>query len=300
MSNKDLDFSWVDNPEQIGEMNFTFDGKKIFNLFQDYPYNLTDEEKRIFDERNPYWTEFFKDRTIKNSENKAKEVISVEETKNSILGEKAQKSELIEQAEDKNVVDENVVSSNETNQEDKMQQNEEKIGDEDNSMNAVIEKLEQLQKSFDDKIAEDEHKNKLFDNMHKELTAYQNGAFDKVINAMAMDIIQLVDSIKKSAKIYEKKEPIEENYKKLLRIVKGLGQDLEDILYRQSIEPYSVSGKEVDVKRQKIIQIIDTEDQSKDNTIATRTAVGYEKEGKILRPERIKIYKYNPNLSGND
>ena len=40
---------WVDNPEKIGEHLFTFDKKKIYNLFEDYPYNLTKEQKEIFD-----------------------------------------------------------------------------------------------------------------------------------------------------------------------------------------------------------------------------------------------------------
>lgn len=53
---------WVDNTEKIGEHLFTFDKKKIYNLFEDYPYNLTKEQKEIFDKENPYWKEFFKDR----------------------------------------------------------------------------------------------------------------------------------------------------------------------------------------------------------------------------------------------
>lgn len=57
-----LKFEWVDNPDQIGEMNFTFDGKKIFNLFQDYPHELTEEQKSLFDKENPFWADFFKDR----------------------------------------------------------------------------------------------------------------------------------------------------------------------------------------------------------------------------------------------
>ena len=60
--NKRLKFAWLDNPEKIGEMNFTFDGKKIFNLFRDYPYKLTQEQKALFDKENPYWAIFFKDR----------------------------------------------------------------------------------------------------------------------------------------------------------------------------------------------------------------------------------------------
>lgn len=52
---------WVDNTEIIGEHLFSFDKKTVFNLFEDYPYKLTNEQKRIFDEENPEWADFFKD-----------------------------------------------------------------------------------------------------------------------------------------------------------------------------------------------------------------------------------------------
>lgn len=53
---------WVDNPDVIGEFLFSFDKKKTFNLFQDYPWKLTAEQKELFDKENPYWKDFFKDR----------------------------------------------------------------------------------------------------------------------------------------------------------------------------------------------------------------------------------------------
>lgn len=45
-----------------GEFLFSFDGKKIYNLFADYPHKMKPEEVRIFDRENPLWAEFFKDR----------------------------------------------------------------------------------------------------------------------------------------------------------------------------------------------------------------------------------------------
>ena len=53
---------WVDNPESKVEHLFSFDKKVVFNLFADYPHNLTPEQKEIFDKENPYWADFFKDR----------------------------------------------------------------------------------------------------------------------------------------------------------------------------------------------------------------------------------------------
>lgn len=50
---------WVDTVDTIGLYLFSFDRKKIYNLFSDYPHKLSSEEKRIFDEENPYWKAFF-------------------------------------------------------------------------------------------------------------------------------------------------------------------------------------------------------------------------------------------------
>ncbi|MBB5334727.1 DUF7675 family protein [Chryseobacterium koreense] len=50
----------IDN--NIGEHLFSFDLEKVYNLFADYPWKLTQDEKEIFDKENPYWVEYFSDR----------------------------------------------------------------------------------------------------------------------------------------------------------------------------------------------------------------------------------------------
>lgn len=54
---------WVDNGMDVkGEHLFSFDRQKVYNLFRDYPWKLSAEEKAGFDKENPYWADFFKDR----------------------------------------------------------------------------------------------------------------------------------------------------------------------------------------------------------------------------------------------
>ena len=54
---------WFDNSADVkGEFIFSFDKKTVFNMFQDYPWKLTPEQKEIFDRENPYWADFFSDR----------------------------------------------------------------------------------------------------------------------------------------------------------------------------------------------------------------------------------------------
>ena len=48
---------WWKDTDSVGEWLFSFDKKQVFNMFADYPHNL-----KIFDEENPEWVDFFKDR----------------------------------------------------------------------------------------------------------------------------------------------------------------------------------------------------------------------------------------------
>ena len=60
--NKPTDTIWWVESEHVGEHLFTFDKKRIFNLFADYPWKLSIKEKEIFDKENSEWAEYFKDR----------------------------------------------------------------------------------------------------------------------------------------------------------------------------------------------------------------------------------------------
>lgn len=68
--NEDTDVIWwVDNSDKVGIWEFSFDQKTVFNMFQDYPWKLTPEQKEIFDRENPFWADFFSDRSYDASQN---------------------------------------------------------------------------------------------------------------------------------------------------------------------------------------------------------------------------------------
>lgn len=56
---------WTSDLDSVGEFLFSFDGIKIYNLFRDFPHELTSQEVRIFCEENPKWAEYFSDRLKK-------------------------------------------------------------------------------------------------------------------------------------------------------------------------------------------------------------------------------------------
>lgn len=54
---------WLDNQDEtIGEFVFSFDKKKKYNIYTDFPHNMTEKEVKTFCEENPFWTGYFKDR----------------------------------------------------------------------------------------------------------------------------------------------------------------------------------------------------------------------------------------------
>ena len=50
---------WIDSTDKDGGFDFTFDKETFYNMFLDYPHNLTPEQKETFDSENPFWKEFF-------------------------------------------------------------------------------------------------------------------------------------------------------------------------------------------------------------------------------------------------
>ena len=62
-NNKSDSIWWIDNGGEVkGEHLFSFDKKKIYNVFADYPHNMTAEEIKIFDKENPEWAKFLSER----------------------------------------------------------------------------------------------------------------------------------------------------------------------------------------------------------------------------------------------
>lgn len=52
-------FWWVEYEGMIGTLQISFDKKKIYNLFTDYPSKFSNEEVAIFKKEQPYWDKFF-------------------------------------------------------------------------------------------------------------------------------------------------------------------------------------------------------------------------------------------------
>ncbi|CAN2041883.1 molecular chaperone GrpE [Candidatus Magnetomoraceae bacterium gMMP-15] len=159
-------------------------------------------------------------------------------------------------------------------------------------LSVVQQQLVHLHKEFQAKLKYDAQKDKIIDNLHKELQEYKSDVVKKCLQSMVMDVIKTIDGMKKLAAHYRSKDPEEKDFINMLKILEIIPSDLEDIFAVQGIFPFTCDKKTFDPVRQRVIKKIETSDQSKDKTIAKSLHSGYEWEGRVIRPEMVAVYVY--------
>jgi len=163
---------------------------------------------------------------------------------------------------------------------------------EDPTQVLILQNLQNLVLRFESKIQTDEHKQGLFDGMHEELQEYKNGMLDQLTLSLERDVIKLCDDVSKSIGVFSEKPVSPDGYDKLFIMLKGFATDLEDLLYRHGVEPYEHGGDGVDVSKQKVLCTEPTDNPGLDKKVAKRLSRGWEKQGRIISPERISAYLY--------
>ena len=170
---------------------------------------------------------------------------------------------------------------------------EENVSESVELMNSLQESLLRLEEKFDKKIAEDTHKNNLFDKMYEELASYKKDLYAKLVGPFINETISLLDDYER---LIERIDTVDHD--KLKKYVIGIPDDLESILDNNGVERYSDDADKFNPKTQRVIKIIPTGNIELENDIAERTRKGYRWNGVMLKPEIVKIYKYKEGFVG--
>lgn len=157
--------------------------------------------------------------------------------------------------------------------------------------NKILKKLNELTGLFEQKIQTDEWKNQKYDEMHSLMLKYQDDILGKMIDPLLKSLIQLNDSIERDRKHYSKSdEQITKD--EIVDILDGISEQINAILFDYDIEEYSAGMDVVDAKEQKMFKAIATDKEELNNHVAEILNKGYKKNNKIIRMERVNIYKY--------
>lgn len=152
----------------------------------------------------------------------------------------------------------------------------------------VQERLAGLQAQFDREVRAEASRERIVDRLHAELQEYKQDLLLKVQRPIFVDLIQLHDDVGKMAAA----QPAEaEGFRGTLESIQTA---LEDVLYRQGVEPFRVDGDSFDPRRQRAVTTVPTPDPALARTVAARLRPGFQSGDKVIRPEMVTVYTHKP------
>ncbi len=152
---------------------------------------------------------------------------------------------------------------------------------------ALHRKLDSLHTLFEREIRAEATREKVVDRLHAELQEYKQDLLLNVLRPVFVDLIQLHDDI---GKIVESRQAVEGETGGLLALMRGFQQGIEDILYRQGVEPFYNEDQAFDPRRQRAVATTPTEDPAANKTISARHRKGFRAGEKIIRPEIVSVF----------
>jgi molecular chaperone GrpE len=153
----------------------------------------------------------------------------------------------------------------------------------------LTKKLDALQTVFDREIRAEATREKVVDRLHAELQEYKQGLLLGILKPVFVDLIQLHDDM---GKMITAQGQAEGEVANLLDLIRGFQQGIEDILYRQGVEPFSLEGDAFDPRRQRALSTVPTEFVEKNKQVASRLRKGFQAGDKVIRPEMVTVYSY--------
>ncbi len=159
-------------------------------------------------------------------------------------------------------------------------------------LDSISSQIDGLQNEFLSKLKNDAFKDKLIDSLHQELQSYKTDLIKKHVQSMVVDVIKIIDDIRKLSEHYQSIKPEDLEPAKLLQILERIPGDLEDIFFYQGVKPFTCSGNDFDATRQRVLKRVITSDASLENKVAESLKPGYEWGDKVIRPEIVAVYLY--------
>ncbi len=154
---------------------------------------------------------------------------------------------------------------------------------------ALSERIERLQTLIEREVRAETTREKVVDRLHTELQEYKQDLLLSTLRPVFIDLIQLHDDIGKVAIVPDgSNDPLDG--KRLVELMKGFQQGIEDILYRQGVEPFQVEDEAFDPRRQRAVMTVPDNDPARNKTVAERLRKGFRSGDRIIRPEIVAVF----------
>jgi molecular chaperone GrpE len=151
----------------------------------------------------------------------------------------------------------------------------------------IGKRFDHLQALFEREIRAETTRERVVDRLHAELQEYKQDLLLKLLRPIFIDLIQLHDDIGKLMAGAGETDSAGGRWAEAFRNVQ---QGIEDVLYRQGVEPFAVEGAAFDPRRQRAVSTQSADDPALAKTVATRHRKGFQAGDRIIRPEIVSVY----------
>lgn len=183
------------------------------------------------------------------------------------------------------------------------------------AISGLSDKIDNLAKNYDEKIKYDEGKQTTINRQYSELQSIREGIPYTYLKSIIKDIILTMTDLRRMTRSFKSKiEKGEElSLDHVIDTYASYEDDLLDILEKNGVTEYSYESEVYEPRKQKVIKIIDTDDEKMNKVIAERLMDGFvkteymqvedpeTKEKKIvsieniIEKEHVNVYKYVPS-----
>lgn len=158
------------------------------------------------------------------------------------------------------------------------------------SIQETHDSVQELISLFQTRLSYDANQEKVIDQMHEELQKYKNDLFGTLIRPILVDIIEIVDSIRKTGEAYAAgdNEKVE-----AAKIIVSYIEDLHNLLASYNVEVYkSTAGDAYTPIKQRIVSCVMTGEVALNGKLVESLGFGYTHNGKVIWAEKVRVYKY--------
>ena len=155
-------------------------------------------------------------------------------------------------------------------------------------------RLDLLQTTFERELRAETTRERVVDRLHAELQDYKQDFLLKVQRPIFIDLIQLHDDIGKMIDSGTSTGADPEAGARLRGTLESIQTAIEDILYRQGVEPFTLDGTEFDPRKQRAVSTQATDDPALNKRVATRVRKGFGSGDKLIRPEIVTVFTHRP------
>ena len=155
-------------------------------------------------------------------------------------------------------------------------------------------RLDSLQTTFDRELRAEATRERVIDRLHAELQEYKQDFLLKVQRPIFIDLIQLHDDIGKMIETRPTADAGPERNQAVRGVIESIQTAIEDILYRQGVEPFAMEGDEFDPRKQRAVSTQVTDDPTLNKRVASRLRKGFQAGDKLIRPEVVTVFTFRP------